>query len=282
MFEVELRLLMCEWCGAAIKASPEGGVFSCDYCQAKLVLEARTTAVNSSGMPETERLELLARQVDQDHTRGVTGFSHLIRDGLHDPDRIDEGITEWNRARADFLKTSAQAAADRFFIFSKVVADQLADLERKRAVLETAADLLPNAADCHVMCARLSRAASNAGELDAAERWLERCDPRSTSIEADTEYRISHARLQLARANFLGVFQCLGLRDGLVPIHSRGRMIAAIYRAEAYERLSDLPSAVSELLVQARRSSTRLTTLTEGRFCQRSLELAVATAAKEA
>jgi hypothetical protein len=282
MFEVALRLLMCEWCGAAIKALPEGGVFSCDHCQAKLVLEARITGVTSSGVPETERLELLAQQVDQDHSRGVTGFSHLVRDGLHDPDRVEESIAEWNRARADLLKANTPQAADRFFVFSKVVADQLPDLERKRAVLETAAELLPNGADCQVMCARLSRAASNAGELDAAERWLERCDPRSSSIEADTEYRISHARLQLARANYLGVFQGLGLRDGLVPIHSRGRMIAAIYRAEAYERLNDLQSAVGELLVQARRSSTRLRTLTEGRFCQRSLELAVVTAAEEA
>src|SRR4026208_1180670 len=101
MYEVALRLLPGEGCGAPFRGLPEGGVFSCEFCHARLVLEARPTEVASTGMLESERLELLSKQVDQDHSRGVVGFEHLVHDGLHDPARVKEGIAEWNRARAD-------------------------------------------------------------------------------------------------------------------------------------------------------------------------------------
>ena len=124
---------------------------------------------------------------------------HFLRDGLHDPAYLDEALALWNELRAKLQAQSEPEQSDRFFVFTKVVADQLPIGERKRAVLETAAELLPHASDRHVMYARLARLAINEQELAAAAAWLKLCDPHSVVIEADTEYRLTRASLSLAR-----------------------------------------------------------------------------------
>ncbi len=257
-------------------------MFTCAYCQAQFTLQARKPrSLPEQALTEPERLELLRAQLDDDHSRGVVGFSHLVKDGLHDPAQLKEGMAEWNKARAALEAGATPENVDRFFVFTKVFAEQLDDGLERRAVLETASELLPNAADRSCIHARLARLAANAGELEAAQAWLDQSDPRSTQCEADTEYRIAHARLELAFERNLNVFQTLGLRDGLVPLHARGRMLAAVFRAEAYERLGDLQSAVAELTLQAKRSATRLAAINNGKFCQRSLPLALAELERE-
>jgi hypothetical protein len=250
-------------------------MFNCAYCRAVLVLEPRPPAKpEDADLPEAERLKLLWKQTDADHSRGTTGFSHMVKDGLHDAAHVTEALGLWNELRAELRRQPTRDVADRFFVFTKVVADQLSTLgeqERQRAVLETATELLPDASDRQVMYARLARKATNAGELESARGWLDRCDARSVVIEADSEYRLSEARLALAERDYRRVFAQLGLNDGAVPIHSRGRMLAAVFRAHAYESLGDLDSAVSELRIQAERSASRLRVIAES-FCPKSLE----------
>jgi hypothetical protein len=269
--DVAIRVLACQRCGGPVQALPAGGTFPCAFCGALLVLAPRARhALGAPTLPEPERLKLLSTQVSVDHSRGVTEFSHFVRDGLHDPAFLDEALAVWNELRAKLQVTVDSDAVDRFFVFTKVVADQLPDAERKRAVLETAVETLPNASDRHVMYARLARVAINEGELDAARAWLALCDTHSIVIEADTELRIALARLALAERDYPTVLEHLGPRDGALPIHDRGRMLAAVYRAHAYESLGDLATATSELTLQAKRSASRLRTIA-GDFCPETL-----------
>lgn len=122
-----------------------------------------------------------------------------------------------------------------------------ADEQRRRAMLETALELLPASRHKQVIRGMLARQAVRHRDLQAAEEWLAPCDPYADDIHMDTAYRFSKAYLATAQQQWQEVLQFVGYRTGDVPIADGSDHAVAVLRANAHERQGQLPTAVQQL-----------------------------------
>jgi hypothetical protein len=139
--------------------------------------------------------------------------------------------------------------------------------ERRRALFESTLEALPSPAHQEVMRCRLSRAALKVGDADAARAWLASCDPAPLDLDADSEYRTSVAFLATFDHDFGRVLALLGRVHGSIPVSISQRLLVAMLRANALEKIGSLDEAVATLLDFARHS--------EGNLAERSYAVAM-------
>jgi hypothetical protein len=96
----------------------------------------------------------------------------------------------------------------------------------------------------------LTRCAARQGDLAAAEQWLLPCDRQSDDLETDSAYRFSRAFIDSARGNFNGVLHVLGSGTQDVPLMDAVDAVCAVLRANAWERVGQLQTAVDQLNAQ--------------------------------
>ncbi len=93
----------------------------------------------------------------------------------------------------------------------------------------------------------LARSAARLGDIASAAGWLKGCDPYADDIHMDTAYRMSAAVLCTTRKDWAGVLRQLGNDIDDVPIADGSDELAAMVRANAHEKMGQVPTAVDQL-----------------------------------
>ncbi|MBW2528242.1 MAG: hypothetical protein JRI23_28960 [Deltaproteobacteria bacterium] len=256
-FSHEIRVIACDNCGAPVQATPAAGHFQCDYCRAVNVLQVRqqqtAPAPQQAGLHEGERLRRLRTQ----QGRGLAtppDLMHLSPGGLLVAHKVNEAGAIWQTTRNALRANPADfAAAERLVYLTMMMSTYYQaqrDLLRQRAMLESALEVVTTPRHQQMMRGYLSRCACRSGDLQSAEQWLTPCDPRSDDLETDTAYRYSRACIDTAAGNFQGVLEVLGTSPTDVPLMTNLVHVCAVLRANAWEKLGNLPMA-TQLLAQA-------------------------------
>jgi hypothetical protein len=186
----------------------------------------------------------------------VSGHAYDLRqppfgwtqDAAKSPLALDRMQREWTH-----LKSVAAASPEQqrhLLWFSFALADAYDRSNRplqERAVLETALDLLSDAGHRHLVRCRLAREAVSLGDLEAAQAWLDECDPAPELIDLDSAYRLALAEVHHARRNPSGVLTTVGAQAGNVPIHPTVDFDVSLLRVHALEVLGHREEARGQL-----------------------------------
>jgi hypothetical protein len=255
-FSYALRMALCQNCGAPIEAAPGGGMFACRYCGAQNQLVARNEqpilAHQPQPLSEAERLMRL-RQQDGRPLLAPPSLHALVPDGQLAPWKVNEAVQVWNSTRGEVQRTANYEASERLIFLTMVLANHFSDgndLMRQRAMFESALDVCTLPRHKQTMRGYLSRCAARQGDLAAAEQWLTPCDRQSDDLETDSAYRFSRAFIDTARHNYNGVLQVLGSGSKDVPLMDAVDSVCAVLRANAWERVGQLQTAVQQLTEQ--------------------------------
>lgn len=247
IFSFDLRVLMCDQCGAAIDDAIDGCAVRCRYCQAVNQVVARDDgrdALASRAAPqmsEARRLEVLRSQLGRP-PHVPAGLEPLARDGMATVERFAQALRLWQQARRAILKGSAFSAHERLHFLTVVLHTRFkanGDHKRMRALLESALDVLDDPRHRQVLRGMMARDAARLGDVEAAQRWLAGVSASSDDIHVDTAYRLSHAYLASVRGAWRGVIDHLGDVLGEIPIALDAQALTAMLRANAHERLGD-------------------------------------------
>ncbi|MEX1368292.1 MAG: hypothetical protein AB1Z98_34495 [Nannocystaceae bacterium] len=198
VFDFTVRATTCINCGAPARVPPEGGTIECGHCRSTLVVAPRRS---EAALPDAPPLPAsaydLAAFMASTDTAGkpwpetIPVFQRLWDQARRDPDR-DGGAPLFG---ATLMLSSGHGA----------VGDQV----KRRAVLETALELLSDRGHrCIVRC-HLARAASRLGEREAAQAWLSPCEPQGLAEAAAEQIRLTEASLANARGDHARVLELI-------------------------------------------------------------------------
>jgi DNA-directed RNA polymerase subunit RPC12/RpoP len=267
LFRYDVRILLCEQCGAPLDAAQEGGHIACRYCRAQNQIGRRNTTMVGAAtagrprMPEPERLMRLRAQ-DGRPMAPPPGVEHLFGpSGTIEPWKMQEALTVWQQTRSEVRATGSPAAAERLHFLTVVLAAMVGmqgDAHRQRALLESALDVAALPRHRQALFRALARCAVRDGDIQAAEAWLAACDPVSDELETDTDFRLGRAYIDTVRGNFMGVLAALGSGPNDVPIHDSADGVCAILRANALERTGQLQAAVASLMHFKQKAGDRM------------------------
>ena len=255
LFRYDVRILMCEQCGAPLDAASEGGNVACRFCRATNRIGRRNVTMvgaspNKPRLSEPERLMRLRAQ-DGRPMLPPPGVQHLFGPGGSiEPWRVQEAITVWQQTRNEVRATGSPEAAERLHFLTLVLSGMFGaqgEAHRQRALLESALDVAMLPRHRQSLFSALSRCAVRDGDLQAAESWIAACDPVSDELESDSDYRLARAYIDTVRGNFPMVISVLGAGPTDVPIHDAADGVCAILRANALERMGRLQEAVMML-----------------------------------
>lgn len=179
-FGFDLRVLLCEWCGAPIDAAPEGGSVTCRYCGAVLQVAARVAlpefaSVAAASIAEPERLARLAAQA-REAVVAPAGLAAVLANDEIPPWRAGEAFAVWQSVRRRAAEGDLVASEELSYLTSKLWIRLDAEPERQRALLETTLETLALPRHRQLVLGALVQGAVHVGDRDAAERWLSRCD----------------------------------------------------------------------------------------------------------
>jgi hypothetical protein len=255
VFSHSVRVLACGNCGAPLNVPPAGGAASCGYCRATLQVHGRNeaaeveAATKSPCMDEADRFERLRAQAAHPVLLPQS-VAHLAVGGVVHPQLVDRAMGEWRQARSELEAGGQFPAAERLFHLTRLLCDHLAtarDEIRRRALLETAMELLQAPRHRQVLRGALACNAARVGDLAGADAWLAGCNPRSDDIHVDTAWRFARAYVCTARGDWNGAMQALGSRIGDVPLASAEVEACGLLRANAMERSGQVQQAAEQL-----------------------------------
>jgi LSD1 subclass zinc finger protein len=264
-FSYGVRMLMCNNCGAPLQVAPTGGQIQCNYCQAVNQVggrDERSTFAMAphAQMSEPERLVRLRSQ-DGKPLMPPASIASLFGPGGQIPAwKLQEVLAVWQSTRNELRQTGSYDAGERLLFLSMALSNVFAEQQdhvRQRALFESAYEVFNLPRHRQMMLGLLSRNAARLGDLASAERWLSLCDPQSDDLSSDTAYRMSVAYVYTARGNWQGVLQTLGGNSQDVPILDAFDILAAILRANAWEKMGQLPAAVAVLGEALQRSGAQ-------------------------
>lgn len=251
-FQFDLRVLPCETCGAPLEGGSGGGKVICRFCRDEQTLATREDSPLLIGprLPEAERLALLRRQ-DAAPRAVPSSLSQICVGDRLIPWDVPEALARWRLARRRLAHTSDPAAAEELFALTRVLSvhyEASGSMLELRALVEGALDELLEPRHRQVLRAALARAAALTGDVAAARAWLDGCDPTAADLDADGAQRVARACIDTVSGDFGAVLSVLGRSPTDVPLPNDLDPVAALLRANAWERSGDLARA-SELLV---------------------------------
>ncbi len=262
-FTAEIRVLLCEACGAPLEAPVGGGAIHCTYCRVQNQVSTRDERP-TLGMPAVaapiDEAERMRRLRSQDHQPLVppAGILYLLAGSTFDPAKVEEASHVYQATRKEVRATSSPDAAERLYFLTLVANNyygQANDPERRRAILETSLDTLFLPRHKQVLRCELARAAAKEGDAAAAERWISPCNPRSDDLQSDSAFRLARSYIDTCRHDWRAVIAVLGGEDEAVPIDDSRDAICAVLRANALERAGDVPAAIRALATRMGRES---------------------------
>jgi hypothetical protein len=258
VFSHDLRILACANCGGPIEGTPTGGTVTCSFCNTVNQVAARdetrdrAAATTAPTMNEAQRFEQLRAQ-DGKPLMPPPNLAHLLQGGGLPPQNVQAAQAEWQRARFELTQAPGNfASAERLYFLTMMIYGALSKLQGQdrqiRAMVETALDLLTDARHRQEMHGMLARNAARVGDVAAAEQWLALCNPYSHDLQADTAYRHSRAYVSTCKRDYPAVLQALGARIDDVPIADSADEACGVLRANAYEGLGQMQTAVEQLV----------------------------------
>ena len=252
-FSYQLRVAACDRCGAPCEASVAGGSFACRFCNAQNQLAVRDEALVAPArqpIHEGERVNRLRMQ-DGKPLLPPPSIQHLFEGGGVPEWKINEVVAIWNSTRHELRSGPGNYDAAERLVFITMVLSQHFQLKgdklRQRSLLEGCLDAVSLPRHKQIMRGFLSRAAVRTGDVQAAESWLQPCDPLSDDIQMDSAYRFSRAFIDTARGNFPRVLEVLGPGPQDVPIEDASDDVCTVFRANAWEKLGRPDQAVALL-----------------------------------
>ncbi len=248
------RVLLCTQCASPVQGPPYGGLVPCSGCGCPNALPPRDDSPPgysaAAQMPESVRIEHL-RQQDGRPLPSPPSLQALLEGGALPPWKVSEAVAVWQSSRREAATTHSHDAAERVFFLTLLLANlwtEQSDFGRVRGVFESALDVLPLPRQKQMMRGALCRLAVRAGNLAEAEQWLAACDPRSDDLQSDSAWRLARAMVDTARGDFAAVLGVLGGRFVDVPVLDAMDPIAAVLRANAWERQGQPEAAVAALV----------------------------------
>lgn len=253
-YTTQVRVLLCQSCGAPLEVGEAGGAITCSYCQAQNQVQRRNPTafgIPAPSMPidEDERLRRLRSQdgqplVPPESLRYLIGVSGI------QPARVNEALHIFQSTKKEVEATHSPDAAERLYFLALMLNTHLGinnDDVRRRALLETTLETVTLPRHIQVMRSLLASASAKEGDIASAEQWLAHCDPRSDVLEADSAFRAARAFVDTARNDFHRVVQTLGAQDEAYPIADSWDPTCAVLRANALEKTGQVEAAAEAL-----------------------------------
>jgi len=243
LFNRSVRVLACPNCTAPLDVSPDGGVVACGYCGVQTEWASRGDVAVPRGpeLTEADRLDRLERQLGRDEPP-PDAAAPFLRGG-------DDAAV---RQAAERALADARGAGDETLVYWITVALYNAyagpeNARKQRAVIESVAEGLRTPRPRQLLYAMMTRNAARGGDLPGAAQWFALLDPRSADLPMDSAYRLTRAYLATVQGAFADVHAAVGDRLGDVCLAGGDMLMSATLRANAHERLGDMPAAVREL-----------------------------------
>ena len=254
LFSHELRILMCDHCGAAIDVLPQGGHVKCRYCSAVNVLTRRDESADiaeaqqarRAPISEYERLMRLRRQDNKPLLRPPS-LQHYLVTGEFAHDRLHGALADWLQNRKRVQRGASLAESERLVHLTLMLLPAV-DQRRQRALLENSVEALPEKQHRQILRCELAHLAVLAGDLHAAHEWLQPCNARSTDLQMDTAYRLATSYLATANGSWNKVLTMVGAGVNDVPIADGRDEEATVLRANAVEHKGQLKLAMQHLV----------------------------------
>ena len=200
-------------------------------------------------MTEAQRFERL-RQQDGQPLMPPPSLQAFMQGGGAADHMIPALQDQWKMAKHELGHGGGYQAAERLYFATLMLRGPMSkqgrDLE-VRAMLETALDVLTEPRHRAVMHGFMARDATRLGDPEAGEKWLALMPPSSDDLHIDSAYRITRAYVSTAKNDFNTVLGVLGQRRDDIPIADGQDELAAVMRANAFEKLGRSQEASAEL-----------------------------------
>ncbi|MFK7989619.1 MAG: hypothetical protein AB8I08_26615, partial [Sandaracinaceae bacterium] len=201
------RWILCDHCDAIHRLSPEARGFFCAHCGLEQVVPERDDRPLAHPRSPTHRMGVAAyaaflRAQDGQRAPLPPHLAPLVHVGELNPSRHTTAEGRFRQARLDLRRSpNARAREDLYWLALLLSNDHVAadELDRQRAVLETALDLVTLPRHRQVLRCMLGMHHAAAGDLDGAEAWILPCDPKSGDLQADSALRVLAAFVATAR-----------------------------------------------------------------------------------
>jgi hypothetical protein len=254
LFSHDLRLLVCGNCGAPFEVQLAGGTVQCAYCGSSHQLAHRDEGADradaerdeGAAIGESERLQRLRGQDHGDIEPPADLYR--FRRGL------DLAADHKSAALAEYLATLQRVRlgapfteAERLFHLTLLLTPHL-EQRQQRAFLESSLEALSDRRHRQVLRCLLARLAVLAGDIPAAQQWLQPCNAASTDLLTDTAYRIACCLVATGRQDSQAVLRTLGYRVDDVPIAGGYDALATVLRANALEHTGQTQQATEQLI----------------------------------
>lgn len=285
-YDPNVRAQPCAACGATLLLGDSAANVSCEACGAEeRVPEVEALVIDRSQRgDDEERLAHLRTQLDHEWLlpASVARFGNVL------PSEIPEARAMWVQLRDQLREAYDEQTALALLcvageIHAALPGETAEQQLARRALAEASAEVLRGASFRHKMLTNLVIGATRIGELEHAHHWLERFDPNSRELDADSTYRLSFAAIATAERRFQRVVSLLGDSLDSVPTHRSSRAFATVLQANALEKLGELPRAVDLLhaRMKARHNALPMMTGIASKLppawatCEQSMPLAV-------
>lgn len=250
-FGYAFRAVLCPRCGAPVSAPATGGAASCSHCGAGAQVSPRDERPLSQiepapPIPEPERIMRLRAQVGRPLVPPPSLMT-LLQDGQLAPWKAQEAWALWQGLRNELAAAPRVDAAETFFFLTLLLAAAETAPPRKRALVETALDLLPLKRHRQALRCLLARDAARAFDIASARAWIGPCDGRSDDIESDSDYRFAFAFIATIERRYADVLGALGPGPHEIPIAMSKAAACSALRANAYEKQGALDAAAAVL-----------------------------------
>lgn len=228
----------------------------CQYCSAFATLSVREVApragLRSSLAEETARLSRLKAQLEHPVTGHPYDLTRTPADLTSISWTAEAALQVWTEALAE--SPSGVEAERRVCWIALKLGERATSAQelRLRTLLESSLGWLRDDGYRHLIRCRLAQLALQAGELDAAEGWLNECDWAPEVLELDSPLRLVRAHLALRRERPTEVLELLGEERDTIPIAKTDADQAARLRIDALERLGRKEPAYVGFLALAR------------------------------
>lgn len=238
VFDFTVRAIACINCGAPQQVPPGGGTVECSHCRSTLVIEPRR---HEAALPERPPLPAAAYDL-----QGFLRSSGM--DGKPWSESLPVFRAMWDEARRHPEHEDGVPLFGATLMLATGYGAQ-GDQPSRRAVLETAVELLPDRGHrCIVRC-HLARAANRLGEREAARAWLAQCDPRGLAEVVADEIRVSEASLANGRGDHARVVELVPAARATGASASLGAQL----RIDSLEHLGRDAEARAELAIAIER-----------------------------
>lgn len=267
--QVAARYYLCPQCTSPAQGPVQGGPAACPQCGAPFTLPDRSALLATPiqvAHPNNDPQRLAQLRLQDGRPRLPTPTLQAVLGGNAIlPGREQEALAIWQSLRAR-AATGDVSASEDLAILTLMVA-QLPSMEGQEAMLQALGE---SAFDAAVLprhkqeqLGRLVRRAVAAGDRARALRLLSWMTPSAPELDADSEFRVASAVVATLDRDPQRVLALLGQQKDAVPIADSMDPLASVFRANAYEMLSNIPAA-TQILHEL--PDTRILGLVRSRF----------------